>query len=319
MPPTPANTGVNPKDNPALGEEQEPDPIFGPPEEEFWERYNKRLEFPLSAVGTVFLHVVVGAVLIFVLVGLMNSGEDRSGPAIKLGSVSGTDDTGDGSEGTGIEDTNLARPEKDPFIDAVPNELPNPKSDPSPLLTDPGKNLADPNKIAPTGGSKGVGTAGTGPGGVGADSTRARGYRWVLRFKVTSGKDYLEQLKALRAEIVIPVPPDDKKRIVIQDLNNPAGQKVADSADERRLNGKIMFSDTRRQMVREVIETLGVNLPGQPKAFYAHFPKDLEDELARKEVGYRNRRPEAIEETIFRVTIRGGSYEVVVEEQTPKR
>ena len=44
-----------------------------------------------------------------------------------------------------------------------------------------------------------------------------------------------------------------------------------------------------------------------------------EDELARKETAYRNRRSDDIEETVFQVTVRGGGYDLLVYDQTPKR
>ena len=50
-------------------------------------------------------------------------------------------------------------------------------------------------------------------------------------------------------------------------------------------------SDTRPDSVRGVCEVLGVKEPNV-KSFWAFFPKGLEDELDRKEKGYRNRRPE---------------------------
>lgn len=55
------------------------------------------------------------------------------------------------------------------------------------------------------------------------------------------------------------------------------------------------------------------------RSFWAFFPRELEDELARKEQHYRNRRPEDVEETVFRVVVRGGACEVVVWGQTPRR
>ena len=57
----------------------------------------------------------------------------------------------------------------------------------------------------------------------------------------------------------------------------------------------------------------------QPKAFWAFFPKEVEEKLAHLEKGYRNRRPEDIEETVFKVTIRGGNFEMVVDDQIMKR
>ena len=48
------------------------------------------------------------------------------------------------------------------------------------------------------------GSAGKGPGGSGADSTLGRNMRWVLRFKVTGGRDYLDQLKSMRRGAPLP-------------------------------------------------------------------------------------------------------------------
>ena len=99
--------GTNPKDNPDLGEE-EPFVIEGPPDEGFDEKYNKRMEFPLSLVSAVLIHVVIGAVLIFVLVRLLGSGEDKSGIPMKLVAIDGMDDTGMGSACSGGD-------QEDPF------------------------------------------------------------------------------------------------------------------------------------------------------------------------------------------------------------
>jgi hypothetical protein len=140
--------------------------------------------------------------------------------------------------------------------------------------------------------------------------------RWVLRFKVSSGRDYVEQLKSMGAVILVPVP-GTAKNFYFPDLNNLTNQRIASDDDLRALGNKIKFSDHRRDAVQQVAGTLGLDF--RPDAFWAFFPKGLEDELARKETGFRNRRSEDIEETIFRVTIRGGSYEIVVDEQKIKR
>jgi len=319
----------------------------GPPEEEFWDCYNKRMEFPLATVAAVFLHVIVGALLIFILVGLMESGEDRSNPPLQLMQVGGIDDVGAGSAGSGgVEDPSIIR-DVDPFKAAqsvlpTMEALKDAKENIQKIVLDENGNLpiAAPNaasystldesirkKLLGVGAQKGEGNqpgkgydgAGAGPGGTGSDSTRARGLRWVLRFRVAGGKDYIDQLKAMGAEILVPLPPDDKKCILIRNLNDPGSQSVASDADLKRLAGKIQFADTRRDQVRDVLNVLGVNAPGQPKAFWAFFPKELEEELARKETSYRNRRSEDIEETVFKVTIRGGSYELVVDDQVIKR
>lgn len=322
----------------------EPDPTpAGPPEEEFWERYNKRLEFPLSTVSAVLIHVLVAAALIFILVRLMDRETDKNLP-LKLVDVGGLDDAGDGSAGSGGVNDPLAIANSDPFkaISEVlpdPSQLPQVKENVRKLLEFDGNlPISDVNaaaystldealrkKMLGVGAQKGDGpgtgkgydgTKGSGPGGTGADSSRARSLRWVLRFRTTDGRDYLNQLSAMGAEILVPVPPDNSKCLIVTDIRNPK-PRMATDADFTRLAGQIKFSDTRRDSVKGVTEVLGVDFT--PKSFWAFFPKGLEDELDRKERAYRNRRPEDIEETIFRVTVRGGSYEVIVDDQTAKR
>ena len=149
-----------------------------------------------------------------------------------------------------------------------------------------------------------------------AKLAKERSQRWVLRFKVAEGKEYVEQLKALGAEILIPLPPDNKKAILIRDLSKPE-QKDATDADLKRLAGKVQFSDKRKEAVAGMMEVLKVD--GKPTECWAFFPKELADELARKEMNYRNRRAEDIELTVFLVTVRGGKPEIVVADQQAKK
>jgi hypothetical protein len=161
------------------------------------------------------------------------------------------------------------------------------------------------------------GGAGKGPGGTGADSTFGRNMRWVLRFKVTSGADYLEQLKAMEAEILVPIPPSNEKCILIADITKPHDHKVASDDDMRRLGNKIKFSDNRPEAVKGVARSLGLDF--SPGSFWAFFPKKIEDELSKKETGFRNRQAQDIDETIFRVAVKGSSFELIVDEQKVKR
>ncbi len=337
---------VTPKDDTNVGKTATATVVKGPPEEEFWEKYNNRLEFPLSTVGAVFLHIVVFAVVVYGLFSLMG-GEDRGNPELKLMQVGGMDDAGEGSAGSGGQPDPDRELNVDPYAGlkdsfATPQALADAKENLKQFMLDDASGsipIAAPNvaayeKLDKTlkekllGGRRGAGpgagrgsdgTPGTGPGGTGADSTRARGLRWVLRFRIASGRDYLDQLRAMGAEILIPLPPDNKKCLIIRDLTSPQ-PAVASDSDLGRLAGKIQFSDNRSQPVREVLEVLKVRSEGvQPKAFWAFFPKDVEEQLAHKEKGYRNRRAEDIEETIFRVTVRGGSFELVVEDQVAKK
>jgi hypothetical protein len=320
--------------------------LDGPPEEEFWDRYNKRLEFPLSAVATVFLHVLIGALLVYVIVGLMDPGEDRSAPELQLMQVGGLDDAGEGAAGSGGQPDPDRVLDVDPFKGAeksFPNlqDLADAKENIRKIVLDENgllpiaasnakaysdlddiwkKKLLGPGARQGEGNQPGKGadgTAGSGGGGTGADSTRARGLRWVLKFSVRGGSDYISQLRSMGAEILIPL--DGGKGIVVPDLGNPSDYHAVTAADDARLATKIQFSDNRPQMVREVLDALGVDAGGRAKAFWAFFPKDVEDKLAQLEKGYRNRRPEDIEETIYKVVIRGGKFEVAVYDQVFKR
>jgi hypothetical protein len=322
----------------------EPDREFrGPPEEEFWERYNARLEFPLGTAAAILLHVVVAAILVVVFVRLMDKGGDKSGVPVKLIDVGGMDDAGEGSAGSGGQDDPLRT--GDNQFKAMNDALPTPealaeaKARLSITLDDPAGTtpIAASNAAAFTkssdellqkilgsrkgsGGGAGTGfdgSKGSGPGGTGADSSRARSLRWVLRFRTNDGRDYLAQLAAMRAEILVPLPPENRQCLYFPDLNNPANKKTATDDDLRMLADRIKFSDTRPASVAGVCDALGVREPA--RSFWAFFPKGLEDDLSRLETGFRNRRAEDIEETVFRVTVRGGKTEMVVDSQTAKR
>jgi len=325
----------------------DPDREFrGPPEEEFWERYNRRLEFPLATVAAVLLHVAVAAGFTFLLVKVMGGGPDKSDMPVNLVQVEGgVDDDGAGADGSSKGDPHKDT-DTDPFQHAktllpTPETLARAKEDIRRIaLDDPNGTMAiSPSNAANftqiddslkklllgqgrkgdvAGDGKGSdGSKGTGPGGSGADSTRARSLRWVLRFKTNDGGDYVKQLAAMGASILVPLPPENKDCLFFSDLRNPGNRKTATDDDLRRLSGQIKFSDTRPASVQRVCSALGVR--ESARSFWAFFPRTLEDELSRKELAHRNRRSEDIEETIFSVIIRDGSYHVVVVAQTPKR
>jgi len=329
---------------PAAKPPRQPDPdreFRGPPEEEFWERYNRRLEFPLATVAAVLLHVAVAAGFIFLLVKVMGGGPKSDVP-VQLVEFFGDDDIGAGMSGSGGRPDPIAEGENQ-FVKQQ-EALPTPEQlakveeavkrvllDDAGVLPVAAANKAGFDKANEEllkkimgssrgiGGGEGKGTTGEvgkGPGGTGTDSTRARSLRWVLRFKTQDGGDYVNQLAAMGASILVPLPPENKQCLFFTDLRNP-NPKMATEDDLKGLAGQIKFSDTRPASVQGVCSALRVTQPVQ--SFWAFFPRTLEDELSRKELAYRNRRSEDIEETIFSVLTRGGSYEVVVVAQTPKR
>lgn len=343
--PTPPNAAQT---KPPAGQvvEDEEDALEGPPDEEFWEKYSSHLEFPLSTVGTILLHVLAAAFIV-ALFGLANRGTDRSGVPLKLVDVGGFDDFGQGSEGSGGKEDPIAEGKKNPFKDVekellpTPDALPQAQADIKDLLKniDPNSDIAVANQNAaayslldkalqekmlgvqrgagPGDGRGFDGTQGKGPGGTGSDSTRARTMRWVLRFNTKSGRDYLDQLQAMGATIVVPIPPENKRLMICTDLASGKA-RIASADDEARIAGFLQFNDGRRDSVDMVARELGLEF--RPKAFWAFFPDNVEKDLAQKEKSYRNRSADSIDETIFTIKHNAsGGYIATVYDQTAKR
>jgi hypothetical protein len=156
-----------------------------------------------------------------------------------------------------------------------------------------------------------------GNGGTGASSARQRSLRWILRFRTLDGRDYLQQLGAIGATILVPLPPENKQAYIFRDLKNPKSGEYVTEAEWKKLDNQVRFCDFKRDSVSGVAIALGLDFT--PNSFWAFFPKGLEEELSRKEIAHANRRPEDIEETVFTVVIRGGVYTISVAEQRIKR
>ena len=85
--PAPTKPGPDPTNpaDPQAADEQLTDPEVPPPvppEEEFWEKYNKRLEFPFSTVGAVLLHVIVALIIVGALMKMKASVPDKNLPVV---------------------------------------------------------------------------------------------------------------------------------------------------------------------------------------------------------------------------------------------
>jgi hypothetical protein len=300
-------------------------PEAAPTEEQFWGKYNAHYEFPIGTALSVLAHVLIVAVLVFGFLGLMNLGQDTT--PVRITSL-GEDDAGDGRpDGDDEQPRQLGgsaadspRPEQMPELADVKKVL---EED---LRVDPGLDGPIPDNMAEA--FKALDIAlrgklldaakrgGSGASGPGADSTRARGLRWVLRFNTRTGRDYLNQLAALKAVVMIPVPPDNKRMLILRDPAHPRADEYATDADIREQAAKVQFQDARRASNEAIREALG--LPATPAAFWAFFPKSLEDEMARLEVAYRNKRPEDIRETVFQVEVIGGAARLIVVAQRAK-
>ncbi|MCZ2343527.1 MAG: hypothetical protein LC104_17295 [Bacteroidales bacterium] len=324
-------------------------PAEWPPEETFWQTYSANLEFPIATVVSILIHAGLVVLFLGVLYFALQSGGDQSPVPITLVDMGGFEDQGSGSPGSGDNADPLKLGEMAPNAQdyealPLPTDLPTVKDEiqkqialENPLATIPlsdekaaelallDKSIRDKllgvGQKRGSGGSSGSGDsgqAGTGPGGFGADTTRARGLRWVIRFRTADGRNYLDQLRSMGAIIIVPVPPDFKTRMhIYRDLKNPTPGVVMTSEDWDSLSNQIRFCDFKQESGKQISEALG--LPFTAPFFWAFFPKGLENELARMETSYQNRRAEDIEETVFQAVQRGGSYELQVARQTVKR
>ncbi len=317
-----------------------PGPI-APPEEQFWEKYSPHYEFPLSSVGSLFLHV--GGLVVFLLALWLLSKlttSDSTALPIRVMSVSGDAD-GPGKEGgeggsptenvenplpmaRNIPDADLDKV-KEEFKDIVPKI---PQQEDSPQLADL-KNLEALAKLSEdirnqlakgSGGQKGSGEnngkgtspeKGTGSGGKGdASSSANRSVRWVLEFRTQSGKDYLEQLAAMKATLVITHPDGTHKAYT--NLNAPKTIPF-----KREELPDLFFVDDSADSASKIARELGLDF--SPKSFIAFFPKDIEEELARKERIFRDRKESEIFETTFKILIRDGQPSITVTDQKTVR
>ena len=323
------------------------DPLaFGPSEATAWKKYSSNFEFPISLLVSTFLLTSLFAVLVGLLYLSLGNGPQKKVPPMSL-AEGGEDDSGNGSPGQGgnpeekLATTTPPQPTTSgdesiqnkfdlPDVKAVQDRLAleDPSADTVAVAPENAKNLNKldeelQRKFAGVGGKKGTpgagkgsdGGVGTGPGGTGADATRSRSLRWVMRFQTSGGRDYLDQLQALGAIVLVKAKAPGQM-YVFKDLRNPKPGVLATDAELASYSQQIQFCDSKPKSGEEVGRAL--NLDYQPDGFWAIFPKGIEEELARLERSYRNRRPEDVEQTIFKVSVVGGQYRLVVSEQTDR-
>jgi hypothetical protein len=296
-----------------------------PPAEEFWTKYNNRLEFPFSTVGAVLLHVVVAVAVVLMLTRMKADAPDRSDLRMTITVIDNL--PSEGAPGFGPEEPD--RPVPEPKIEPLPippadlpkllevrktieAALPDPTG--TPIPDHKAAEFVDIDKKLAQALVRGAGPRGPGPDGVGKDSVVAQSFRWTLRFRTRDGRDYLYQLGALRAQILVPLPPDNARCLLFEDLTaDPPRGRIATDEDIQRLAGQVRFSDRSRDSVRQVAGALG--LDQTPAVFYAFFPTDLTKDWAAKERAFRGANPKDIEETVLLVTVAGGRPEVRVTDQ----
>jgi hypothetical protein len=321
-----------------------------PPEERFWQRYSKHHELPISTAGSVLLHgVVVGAVILVAVAAFAAT----TAPPLPLGVVQEIGG-GDGNPGpsenaarTGIQpgsSEEVAHLQSQQA--ATPRQEPNPGlPQPRPdgvrlqissasraldqhvnafhelgkqsrdlrqklleqLSQEPGSRGSSDDGRGPDKGPRAGG--GPGPGGASISNRQKRLLRWTLIFNTATGDDYRRQLSALGAILAVPQP--QGSYLVIRDLKQtPARGKIEDLSAINR----IFWIDDKPESVAALASVLGIG--PAPTRLIAFFPKSLEDELLRKELSFRGRTEDRIQDTRFEVRSEHGKYVPVVTEQS---
>lgn len=322
-----------------------PGPI-APPGDEFWEKYSPHYEFPLSSIGSIAMHVAGVAIFLLLLWLLSRLSISDTQPVPMIGITVDGDGSGENGGGSGggepmpKEDINpLERPmdpsrpipeadlakikELDQWLPKVPSldDAPSPES----LSQVPKINkLNDDLRKAilegmsrtkgkgPGDGSGKSGVEGKGSGTTGdPTSSGNRAVRWELNFKTNDGRDYLNQLAAMKATLVIPQPSDWKTNKVYRNiLSNPTGE----SFDMSQMPG-LYFVDDSADSAGRIGEVLKLGF--SPPFFIAFFPKEIEEKLAKEEREYRGRKESEIFSTKFKILIRNGEPAITVVDQTP--
>lgn len=321
---------------------------MAPPPEEFWDKYSPHHEFPLSSVGSVALHVaaVGGFALVLYLLAQLSVSDKIAPPMTQMMVVGEADGESNGQAGSGggemVENVNKFEFPMDPMrqipeakLDEVKQEIKEwvpkiPQADDAPKVEDlPAfKKIAQLNDdirkklLEGKGGNKGQGAEpgkganpqeGGGTGGNGdATSSKNRAIRWELIFKTESGRDYVAQLAAMKATLVIPQPADWQTSKAYRNINQP--NPVGEAFSMADMPG-LYFVDDSPDSASKVAKALGLNF--NPPLFIAFFPKDVEEELAAKERAFRKRKESDIFSTKFKVIIRDGSYSITVVDQIP--
>jgi hypothetical protein len=313
-------------------------PHLKPPDQRFWRKYSPHYEFPISTVATVAVHVAAIAIIIYIVTTLLQ--QEETVPPVPIRSVT-VENPGDGSGEAGggggspeeatesrVRDPERQIPEEklDKYAISASAWILDFKDDPEALkaiaksvnfeklddVNDDAKKVIG-KSFTKRGDGDGKGTGGAegpGKGNSGPDPTSSggRSSRWIITFKTSNGQDYLRQLTAFEAKLLIPQPPDWKRNLQFDDLTTPnAGKAQGDDLPP------MYFIDSEPRSASKVARTLGLNF--DPPRFIAFFPKKVEEQLAAMERDYRGVREDQIQETTFRVLERDGKYEIKVADQ----
>jgi hypothetical protein len=311
------------------------------PDEKFWVKYSPHHEMTISGMASLAWHTL--AIVLVVVVAWAVAGSNRDDMPIEL-----VDYTGSGGNGGTAHDRSIG--DGNALVEAVASDLPPDARMPTEPLHDiPGLEIKVPDllgdvvvdpdaerellKITEHGtraleqlqkldkgmrktlmGGGGQGTPGAKGGSGGGreggtiNARVKRKLRWTITFNTESGADYLRQVHVLGAILAFRTPAGELK--CVKDLlRRPV--KLEDD-DVAKLD-RIFWIDDRRDSVEQLARAMGLDFV--PDRIYALFPRNVEEELLKKELAFKNKTEDQIIETRFQVLMRGDSYTVIVTNQ----
>lgn len=316
--------------------------LLTPDDESIFTRYSSNYEFPLSIATSVVLHLFVAMMAALATVWLFKF-EDKV-PELDAIIFAGGGGSGEGGgDPSGLEklqeaktfaDANLAEAP----VEFDPNLLPSMDLDPTKMNTkdaakeneelakgvrDPSKIIGDIGRGGPgRGGGRGSGF-GTGDGdgsGPGRQTARAkRKDRWSIVLPLHDPEQFKYKLIELQTMVLVPEGPG--KYRLYRDLSKgrPPEYTIETQEGINRLN-RIWYTNTDPEVCQGMAPQLG--LPTPPPYLAIFVPQELEIEMAKKELSYRNLTEEQVIkanlETIFDVSRVGNQFVVKVREQKPR-
>jgi hypothetical protein len=335
----------------ASAKEKEP-ALLVPPEERFWKRYSPNHEFPLSSASSALMHLCALGILALGAHSFANWATPVPIDAIEIGGGGGRPDGAEGpaaGQFTHKEDVQGVADSAAPALkaplrgqDLKQVDKPNEK-----VIETPDKRLIDgetaeanrkqlsrlgeqvrdrlnalqrkgirgPGQNGGQGPGDGPGNGpGVGPGSATIDKRPERQKRWTMIFNIRDPQDYARQLSALGAYLAVPTSREDEY-LVIEDLSRrPVVARLRSASDINRM----FWIDEKPDAVGPLLRELGYEKI--PSYFVAFFPVELEQELLRKELEYKNLPESRIEGTKFQIrrTSTSKRYEVVVTSQETK-
>lgn len=315
-----------------------------PDSESIFHRYSSNHEFPLSVATSVVLHLLVVMVAALASVWLFKFQEPLPMVGVVAFNEEGGGGPGDGSgnpsglvkpqEATRLRDAELDDaaaafdPTLLPKLDFDPARL-NPKNaaretdDLARGVLDPARTIGAAGRGGPgSGGGRGSGV-GVGDGdGVGSGRKSARTLRkerWSIVLPMHDSAQFKNKLAELQFVVLAPAGPGQYRLFRDLSKGQPPESTVESQSAINRLN-RIWYTNTDPEVCQGMAAQLGLATP--PPYLAIFLPQELELEMARQELAYKNLTEEQIIkqhlETVFDVARVGSAFKVTVREQKPR-